>query len=99
MRRGCYPVQRKELPRALDHPDAHRLVIEIASVYVQCDDCGHSRTLYLRDLRQASSLGVHNYRQLCQKVRCSECPKAPPAYRNLSIRPTWLAEVPAQSVS
>lgn len=81
MTKGC-PV---------DHPDALRLVVELESVYVACDDCGHSRTLRLSNLRQAASLGVHNYMQLCRKIRCSECPKQPPAYRNLTIRPSWFA--------
>lgn len=80
------------MPRtAIDHPDAYRLVIELESLYVACDDCGHSRVLKLSNLRQASALGVHNYMQLCRKIRCSECPKAPPMARNLTIRPTWLA--------
>lgn len=82
MTKGC-PV---------DHPDALRLVVELESVYVACDDCGHSRTLRLTNLRQAASLGVHNYMQLCRKIRCSECPKQPPAYRNLTIRPSWFAD-------
>lgn len=74
----------------VDHPDALRLIGELSTLYVQCDDCGHSRVLSLRNLKQASSLGVHNYMQLCRKIRCSECPKAPPSQRNLTIRPTWL---------
>ncbi len=77
----------------VNHPDAMRLVIELSSLYVACDDCGHSRVLSIDGLRRASELGVHNYMQLCRKIRCSECPKAPPAHRNLTIRPTWLEEV------
>lgn len=76
----------------VNHPDALRLVVELASLYVQCDDCGHSRVLRLNGLRQAAELGVHNYMQLCRKIRCSECPKVAPSLRNLSIRPTWLGE-------
>ncbi len=76
----------------VNHPDAMRLVIELSSLYVACDDCGHSRVLSIGGLRRASELGVHNYMQLCRKIRCSECPKAPPAYRNLTIRPTWIEE-------
>lgn len=66
-----------------------RLVIELSSVYVACDDCGHSRILYLSNLRKAAELGVQNYRELCRKIRCGECPKAPPNARNLTIRPYW----------
>ena len=73
----------------VEHPDALRLVVELSALYVQCDDCGHSRSLNRRNLKQAASLGVHNYMQLCRKIRCSECPKVPPAQRNLTVRPTW----------
>lgn len=76
----------------VDHPDALRLVVEIAHLYVQCDDCGHSRKLNLQNLRTAASLGVHNYMQLCRKIRCSACPKAPVSQRNLTIKPTWIQE-------
>lgn len=82
----------------VDHPDAMRLVVELEAVYVACDDCGHSRILRLDNLRQASSLGVHNFMQLCRKIRCSECPKLPPAHRNLTIRPTW-ARLSGQNVA
>ena len=78
-------------PRAAEHQDAFRLVIELESLYVACDDCGHSRVLKLSNLREAASLGVHNYMQLCRKIRCSECPKVPPSARNLTLRPSWLA--------
>ncbi|SDA39174.1 hypothetical protein SAMN03159448_00161 [Sinorhizobium sp. NFACC03] len=84
---------------AIDHPDALRLVVELSSVYVACDDCGHARVLKLSNLRQVSALGVHNYMQLCRKIRCSECPKVPPAHRNLTIRPTWFSDLPAQTVA
>ncbi|RVG72476.1 hypothetical protein CN223_27945 [Sinorhizobium meliloti] len=84
----------------VDHPDALRLVVELDSVYVACDDCGHSRLLRLDNLRKAAELGVHNYMQLCRKIRCSECPKTPPAFRNLTIRPTWRCdEPPVQSIA
>ena len=73
----------------VDHPDALRLVVELESVYVACDDCGHSRVLHLTNLQKAADLGVHNYMQLCRKIRCSECPKMPTAFRNLTIRPSW----------
>lgn len=69
--------------------EGRRLVIELASVYVACDDCGHSRILYLSNLRKAAELGVQNYRDLCRKIRCGECPKMPPHARNLTIRPYW----------
>jgi hypothetical protein len=88
------------MPRApVDHPDAMRLVVELSSLYVACDDCGHFRVLHLSNLRQADSLGVHNYMQLCRKIRCSECPKVPPALRNLTIRPKWVDDVALQTVA
>lgn len=83
----------------VDHPDAMRLVVELSSLYVACDDCGHSRVLQQENLIQAAELGVHNYMQLCRKVRCSECPKRPPAFRNLTIRPTWVCEGILQSIA
>jgi hypothetical protein len=83
----------------IHHPDAMRLVVELSSLYVACDDCGHSRTLKLQNLRQAASLGVHNYMQLCRKIRCSECPKRPPSFRNLTIRPTWVSNTGLQTVA
>lgn len=88
------------MPRPpVDHPDAMRLVVELSSVYVACDDCGHSRVLKLDNLRAAASLGVHNYMQLCRKIRCSECPKRPPAFRNLTVRPTWICDDSYQTVA
>lgn len=83
----------------VDHPDAMRLVVELSSLYVACDDCGHSRVLHLSNLTRAAELGVHNYMQLCRKIRCSECPKVAPALRNLTIRPTWLSVGAIQTVA
>jgi hypothetical protein len=73
-----------------DNPDASRLIIELASVYVACDDCGHSRILRLSNLVKANELGAHTYRALCRHLSCSECPRKPPRSRNLTIRPTWV---------
>lgn len=81
----------------VENPDAHRPVVELCSVYVACDDCGHARTLRLQDLRKAAELGTYNYRQLCQKIRCGECPPRAPSFRNLTIRPTWYER--AQSIA
>jgi hypothetical protein len=83
----------------VNHPDAMRLVVELDSLYVACDDCGHSRLLGYRNLREAVALGVHNYMQLCRKIRCSECPKAPPLQRNLTIRPKWIDVAAGQTVA
>lgn len=83
----------------IDHPDAMRLVVEISSLYVACDDCGHSRVLSINNLRKAAELGVHNYMQLCRKIRCSECPKQPVSFRNLTIRPTWVCDEVGQAVA
>lgn len=69
--------------------EGKRLVIELASVYVACDDCGHSRILHLSNLRKAADLGVQDFRELCRKIRCGECPPRPPHARNLTIRPYW----------
>jgi hypothetical protein len=79
------------MPRpAVNHPDAMRLIVELSSIYVACDDCGHSRVLMRENLTKVSDLGVHNYMQLCRKIRCRECPKVPPNKRNLTIRPAWI---------
>jgi len=83
----------------INHPDAQRLVVELSNLYVACDDCGHSRVLGINNLRTASDLGVHNYMQLCRKIRCSECPKVPPTLRNLTIRPTWIETGAYQTVA
>lgn len=77
-----------------NHPDSTRLVVELSSLYVACDDCGNSRVLKLKNLRRTAEMGVHNYMQLCHKVRCSECPNVPPMMRNLTIRPTWVSIPP-----
>ena len=88
------------IKRVPDNPDAFRPVVELSSVYVACDDCGHSRTLKLSNLRQTADLGVYNYMQLCHKIRCGECPPAPPSKRNLTIRPSWVgAMVEVQTVA
>lgn len=83
----------------INHPDANRLIVEIASVYVACDDCGHSRILYLNGLKKAAELGVHTYAQLCRKIRCGECPRMPLSARNLTIRPTWKCDEVVQTVA
>lgn len=81
----------------VSHPDAMRLVVELARVYVACDDCGHSRLLYRSNLRKVSEIGVANYMQLCRKIRCGECPKRPLMQRNLTIIPTWIERGEAQT--
>lgn len=75
--------------------EGQRLVVGLASVYVACDDCGHSRMLYLTNLRKAAKIGVQNYRELCRVIRCGECPKKPPHARNLTIRPVWRCDDPS----
>lgn len=72
--------------------DGERLVVELSSVYVQCDDCGHFRVLRPSSLARAAALGVHTYRELARKVRCSQCPPQPPSGRNLTLRPTWFCD-------
>lgn len=81
------------------HAQERRLIVELSSLYVACDDCGHSRVLRLLQLKRAADLGVHTYRDLCRKIRCSECPKAPPAARNLTIIPTWSDDGSLQTVA
>jgi hypothetical protein len=70
--------------------DGHRLVVELTSVYVACDDCGRSTVLGLPDLFQASQKGVQTYSDLCRKFLCRACPPQPPSARNLTVRPRWL---------
>lgn len=69
--------------------EGRRLLVELANVYVACDDCGHSRILRTENLSKAGELGVHTFRDLCHKVVCGECPRVPIDERNLTIRPTW----------
>ena len=70
-------------------PDARRLLSEILSVYVACDDCGREREISISRLREIQALGIHTYGDLCRKVRCGECPRLPVRNRNLTIRPRW----------
>jgi len=79
--------------------EGKRLIVELASVYVACDDCGHSRVLYLPNLKRAAEIGVQNYRELCRVIRCGECPKQPPHARNLTIRPIWRCDEVFQTVA
>ena len=79
--------------------EGKRLIIELASLYVACDDCGHSRFLDLYNLKKAADLGVQNYRDLCRKIRCGECPPVPPYARNLTIRPSWRGDEFLQTVA
>lgn len=79
--------------------DRERLVVELSSVYVQCDDCGHSRTLRLSNLMQASALGVHSYGDLARKIVCGACPRQPAIARNLTLRPTWRCDQVLQSIA
>ncbi len=82
----------------LDGPisdEGKRLVIELSSVYVACDNCGHSRMLYTSNLKRVAELGVQSYRDLCHKIRCGECPPVPPHARNLTIKPTWRDDDPS----
>lgn len=69
-----------------------RLIVELSSLYVACDDCGHARLLRLRHLRETAAKGVHTFQELCRKIRCGQCPPQPSAFRNLTIRPTWFDE-------
>ncbi|SMD18234.1 hypothetical protein SAMN05880593_13445 [Rhizobium sp. RU36D] len=74
----------------VNHPESRRLVVELTSVYVACDDCGRSSVLRMPEIMMASRKGVQTYQELCQRFRCAECPPLAPAFRNLTIRPTWL---------
>jgi hypothetical protein len=77
----------------MEQPAQHRrrLLSEIVSVQVTCDDCGHSRVLTSRALRSVQDLGVHTYEDLCRKVRCGECPRQPLRYRSITMKPIWRA--------
>jgi hypothetical protein len=75
----------------MDRDDRKRLVSEMVCALVICDDCGHSRQLNSQAMRSATSLGVHTFEDLAQKVRCSECPRQPVHLRNITIKPTWRA--------
>lgn len=78
-----------------DRALAFRLIVELASLYVACDHCGHTRTLRTDNLKKAGDLGVQTFHELCRKIVCSECPRRPLRDRNLTIRPTWRCdEVP-----
>lgn len=76
-----------------------RLIVELMSLYIACDDCGHSRFLGLDNLRKAADLGVQSYRDLCRKLRCGECPPSPPHARNLTVRPSWRCDEILQTVA
>ena len=79
--------------------DSKRLIVELSSIYIACDDCGHSRNLGIDNLKRAAHLGVQSYRELCRKLRCGECPRSPPHARNLTIRPLWRCDEVVQTVA
>lgn len=75
----------------MTNPDAMRLIVELSAIYVACDDCGHSRVMRRTHLAGLSGRGVHNYKELCRKFICSECPRSPLVERKMTIIPTWSA--------
>jgi hypothetical protein len=66
-----------------------RLVVELKSLYVACNNCGHTHTFRPKGLLGVSAVGIHEYSQLCSKVKCSACPPTPPELRNVTLMPTW----------
>lgn len=73
----------------IEYADANRLLCELASLQVTCEECGRSNALGFRDLQSASFAGVHSYQRLCEKLRCRECPPAPQLWRRIKVAPVW----------
>lgn len=82
----------------IDFADANRMLCELSSVRVTCEECGRSSSLGFPQLQAATSNGIYSYQRLCERLRCQECPPQPRQWRRLDIRPNWRG-VAAQSVA
>lgn len=82
-------MEKRELRGAIGYADANRLLCELASVKVECEECGRASVLGFQELQSATFSGAYSYRMLCEKLRCSQCPPRPRRWRKLSIAPVW----------
>lgn len=73
--------------------DARRLIVELRSLAIACEECGHEGKLRPRNLLSVNERGVHNFGQLCRRVACSRCPPTPYEKRRLRLLPVWLSNL------
>jgi hypothetical protein len=73
--------------------DAERMLCELVSIQVVCEECGHDRSLGFSELSGATFAGAYNYRLLSERLKCSGCPPMPRPWRRLRLNPTWRSPV------
>jgi hypothetical protein len=74
---------------SLEYADANRLLCELVSIQVTCEECGHDRSLGFEELSGATFAGAYNYRLLSERLKCSNCPPMPRPWRRLQLSPRW----------
>lgn len=72
-----------------EHIDENRMLSELVSLRVACEDCGRDRCLGFAELSRASFAGAYNFRLLRERLSCSECPSMPRQWRRLRLHPIW----------
>jgi len=73
----------------IEYADANRLLCELVSIQVSCEECGHDRSLGFGELSGANFAGAYNFGLLSERLKCSNCPPMPRPWRRLQLRPTW----------
>lgn len=82
----------------VEYSDANRMLCELSSVQVSCEECGRSTSLGFKELQSATFSGVYSFERLCERLRCKDCPPRPRPWRRLDIKPLWRG-MAAQSVA
>lgn len=69
--------------------ESTRLLCELASIDITCEECGRQNTLGFQALQSATFSGVYSYQLLVERLRCKTCPPMPRRWRRLKVRPEW----------
>ena len=75
--------------REVERKDAVRMLSELRSVKVTCEECGRSTDMGFDELQGASFAGVYSYGRLCERLKCNKCDDKPGKWRRLVVSPTW----------
>jgi hypothetical protein len=73
----------------VESSDAMRMLSELVSIQVTCEECGRDKSLGFTELSTATFAGAYNYRLLRERLKCASCPPMPRQWRRLKLSPTW----------
>ncbi|PYE25063.1 hypothetical protein C8J32_10416 [Rhizobium sp. PP-CC-3A-592] len=77
------------MQNSVAYPESNRMLCELTSVQVTCEECGRSNSLGFEALQRATFSGVYSYELLVARLKCKVCPSTPRRWRRLRVRPEW----------